>query len=64
MPGSMGGFMKVALGVAAAAALIASAPIGVRTQDKKDEPARLILDKAETIEFTTDEGTWMSLDVS
>jgi len=24
----------------------------------------LVLDKGETIEFTTDEGTWMSLDVS
>ncbi len=39
----------------------------VRTQQKTDEtPPKegLILDKAETIEFTTDEGTWMSLDVS
>ena len=39
----------------------------VWTQEKKDDTAPkegLILDKAETIEFTTDEGTWMSLDVS
>src|SRR5712692_4453590 len=42
----------------------------VRTQERPDQagdrpaPATLVLDKAETIEFTTDEGTWMSLDVS
>src|SRR5205809_7425009 len=32
--------------------------------DRPPAPTTLILDKAETIEFTTDEGTWMSLDVS
>ena len=36
----------------------------IRIGDKPAAPASLILDKAETIEFTTDEGTWMSLDVS
>lgn len=35
------------------------------TQDKKDDsPAALVLERGETIDFTTDEGTWMSLDVS
>ncbi len=36
-------------------------------QDAKDEaktPEKLVLETAETIEFTTDEVTWMSLDVS
>jgi len=56
--------MKVVFGVAAAVVLQVSIPWAVHTQEKKDEPARLILDKTETIEFTTDEGTWMSLDVS
>jgi Tol biopolymer transport system component/imidazolonepropionase-like amidohydrolase len=55
------------------AALVAAAPLAVRTQDRQERsdqendrrpPATLVLDKAETIEFTTDEGTWMSLDVS
>jgi Tol biopolymer transport system component/imidazolonepropionase-like amidohydrolase len=43
----------------------------VQTQDRQEgqgdrpaAPTTLILDRAETIEFTTDEGTWMSLDVS
>src|SRR5947208_3984812 len=51
-------------------ALALTAAPAVRTQDRADQenehrpPANLILDKAETIEFTTDEGTWMSLDVS
>ena len=55
------------------AALIAGASLAARTQDRQDRsdqesdrrpPATLVLEKAETIEFTTDEGTWMSLDVS
>ena len=55
------------------AALVAGASLGVRTQETQDRsdqesdrrpPATLVLEKAETIEFTTDEGTWMSLDVS
>src|SRR5262245_9783305 len=33
-------------------------------QDKKKEEEELPLKTAETLEFTTDEGTWMSLDVS
>src|SRR5690242_21606246 len=54
-------------------ALVASTPLGVRTQDRQDRtdqeserrpPATLVLEKAQTVEFTTDEGTWMSLDVS
>src|SRR5207302_5454501 len=51
------------------AAVVAASYAG-RTQDRPDQenerrpPATLVLDKAETIEFTTDEGTWMSLDVS
>jgi Tol biopolymer transport system component/imidazolonepropionase-like amidohydrolase len=37
----------------------------VQTQEKKDEsPASLVLTPASTIEFTTDEATWTSLDVS
>jgi Tol biopolymer transport system component len=53
-----------------AVAILAGATFTVHTQDRSDQggdrsaPATLILDKAETIEFTTDEGTWMSLDVS
>ncbi len=40
-----------------------------RTQDRQEgsperAPASLVLEKADTIDFTTDEGTWMSLDVS
>src|SRR5690349_11114610 len=37
-----------------------------KKDDKKDEkkPEELPLKPAETIKFTTDEGTWMSLDVS
>src|SRR5215470_842879 len=53
------------------AALVLAASWAVHTQDQQETggdkpatPASLILDKAETIEFTTDEGTWMSLDVS
>src|SRR5262245_28390140 len=57
--------------VGAAVALVASwAASPSEKQDSADDkgekaaPAGLILEKAETIEFTTDEGTWMSLDVS
>jgi Tol biopolymer transport system component len=53
------------------AALVLIASWAVQTQDRQEPagerpntPATLILDRAETIEFTTDEGTWMSLDVS
>ena len=41
-----------------------------KPEDKKDEkkdekkPEGLILKPSETIKFTTEEGTWMSLDVS
>src|SRR5262245_28152407 len=62
---------STAIRVAAGAAVILAASWAVHTQEKQDAaddkaaaPASLILDKAETIEFTTDEGTWMSLDVS
>src|SRR5437588_5299194 len=59
---------RLAIGLAA----VVAASFAVRTQDRPDQekenerrpPATLVLDKAETIEFTTDEGTWMSLDVS
>src|SRR5439155_10998918 len=63
--------MKVfAVRLACGIAIVMAASLVVRTQDRPDQenehrpPANLILDKAETIEFTTDEGTWMSLDVS
>jgi Tol biopolymer transport system component/imidazolonepropionase-like amidohydrolase len=51
------------------AALLAAASLGANTQDRSDSsddnrPTHLVLEKAETIEFTTDEGTWTSLDVS
>src|SRR5262245_57912473 len=61
---------SIAIRFAAGAAAILAASWAVHTQEKQDAsddkaaPAGLILDKAETIEFTTDEGTWMSLDVS
>jgi Tol biopolymer transport system component len=52
-------------------ALVVIAPFAVHTQDRQqpaddrpERPTTLILESAETIEFTTDEGTWMSLDVS
>jgi Tol biopolymer transport system component/imidazolonepropionase-like amidohydrolase len=32
--------------------------------NERPAPTTLVLDKASTVEFTTDEGTWMSLDVS
>jgi len=50
----------------AAAASVVLASSTVSTQDKKDDAVKegLILEKAETVSFTTDEGTWMSLDVS
>jgi Tol biopolymer transport system component/imidazolonepropionase-like amidohydrolase len=55
-----------AVGLALVAALAASAT--VRSQDKTSDADKkdegLILDRASTISFTTDEGTWMSLDVS
>src|SRR5262245_60570650 len=61
---------SIAIRIAAGAAVILAASWAVDTQEKQDSsdekaaPAGLILEKAETIEFTTDEGTWMSLDVS
>jgi len=57
--------MKRAIHVAAAAA-VALASSTVFTQDKADDAGKegLILEKSETIAFTTDEGTWMSLAVS
>src|SRR5947209_14596366 len=57
---------RLAIGFAA----VVAASFAVRTQDRPDQenerrpPSTLVLDKAETIEFTTDEGTWMSLDVT
>src|SRR5438132_2326816 len=56
--------------LAAVLACAVAASLAVRTQDRPDQagdrpaPAGLVLDTGETIEFTTDEGTWMSLDVS
>jgi Tol biopolymer transport system component/imidazolonepropionase-like amidohydrolase len=32
--------------------------------EKKPDEKKLVLERAETVSFTTDEGTWMSLDVS
>src|SRR5262245_66175570 len=62
---------SIAIRSVAGAALMVAASWAVHTQDRQDStsdtpavPANLILEKAETIEFTTDEGTWMSLDVS
>src|SRR5437870_5680978 len=63
--------MKVfAVRLACGIAIVIAASLVVRTQDRPDQenerrpPTTLVLEKAETIEFTTDEGTWMSLDVS
>ena len=59
--------MKTTRRAAAAIAAVLVTSGAVQTQEKKDDaaaPAGLYLEKAETIEFTTDEGTWMSLDVS
>jgi Tol biopolymer transport system component/imidazolonepropionase-like amidohydrolase len=62
---------SIAIRSVAGAAVVVAASWAVHTQDRQDSasdkpaaPAALILEKAETIEFTTDEGTWMSLDVS
>ena len=50
--------------------LALAASWAVHTQEPADQaggraaPAALVLDKGETITFSTDEGTWMSLDVS
>jgi len=62
---------SIAIRSLAGAALVVVASWAVHTQDRQDTtgdrpaaPAGLILEKSETIEFTTDEGTWMSLDVS
>lgn len=51
-------------------AIVVAVSWAVHTQERSDQederraPANLVLEKAETIEFTTDEGTWMSLDLS
>ncbi|HTK29928.1 MAG TPA: amidohydrolase family protein [Vicinamibacterales bacterium] len=58
--------MNRALRLAVASAIVL-ATSAVSTQEKKDEPGAkegLILDRGDTIRFTTDEGTWMSIDVS
>ena len=62
---------SIAIRSVAVATLLIAASWAVHTQDRQEStsdkaaaPATLILEKAETIEFTTDEGTWMSLDVS
>ncbi len=60
-------FRATALALVALASIATS--VTVRTQEKKadekdkDEPG-LILERASTVSFATDEGTWMSLDVS
>ena len=62
--------MKLLAGRGAAVLALVAAAAVVHTQERSDQdnerraPASLVLDKADTIEFTTDEGTWMSLDVS
>jgi Tol biopolymer transport system component/imidazolonepropionase-like amidohydrolase len=52
----------------ALAAFVCAASVAVRTQEATTDSAPkdtgLILTRAETVSFTTDEGTWMSLDVS
>jgi Tol biopolymer transport system component len=64
---------RLAFRVVVGAAALAAASLSVRTQDRQERsdqdnerrpPATLVLEKADTIQFTTDEGTWMSLDVS
>src|SRR5262249_23792164 len=62
---------SIAIGSVLGAALVIAGSRVVQTQDRQEPsgdrppaPTTLILDKSETIEFTTDEGTWMSLDVS
>jgi Tol biopolymer transport system component len=57
---------RTALGIA----LVIAGPWLVQTQDRSEPnndrqaPTPLVLEKAAAIEFSTDEGTWMSLDVS
>ena len=51
------------------AVVIVAASWAVHTQERQEgtserAPASLVLEKADAIDFTTDEGTWMSLDVS
>ncbi|MGE5242629.1 MAG: amidohydrolase family protein [Betaproteobacteria bacterium] len=58
-------FRSTVLATACLAAFAASAAVVAQEQkagEKKD--AGLILERANTVSFTTDEGTWMSLDVS
>src|SRR2546428_483132 len=62
---------SIAIRSVTGAALVLAASWAVHTQDRQENtgdrpaaPAGLILEKSDTIEFTTDEGTWMSLDVS
>jgi Tol biopolymer transport system component len=57
--------------IAAAATLLASAPLAAQTVEQNDSSARaakrgnsLPLVTARTLEFTTDEGTWISLDLT
>ena len=50
--------------LALAAGLFAAPQAGQDDADKQAAEKKLILDRAETITFDTDEGTWMSLDVS
>jgi Tol biopolymer transport system component/imidazolonepropionase-like amidohydrolase len=46
--------------------LVLQASPGTQQEQDDDKPAdkKLVLERAETVTFTTDEGTWMSLDVS
>jgi hypothetical protein len=49
--------------LALAAGPFAASQAGQDDADKKPADKKLILDRAETITFDADEGTWMSLDV-
>ena len=58
--------MKLPIVRTLAALVLVSASWALHAQEKADkkEDAGLILERGSTVEFTTDEGTWMSLDVS
>ncbi len=59
--------MKLWTHVGGGLALVTAASLAVHTQEKTEPaaaPAGLVLERADTLTYTTDEGTWMSLDVS
>src|SRR5688572_9286675 len=66
-----GGPVMRTLAVICAFLLVLPGTVGTQQQDDADKKAdekgaakKLILERADTVSFATDEGTWMSLDVS